>query len=105
MGACVTCQVVKDQEHRVGVEPTSPRYEGGIFAARRAVLKNGQCLSVGPVGIEPTSPGLRDRNITLSATVPSISSGGRNRTSNHRLNRPQPYRLATPDYVSQNGRT
>ena len=61
MGACVTCQVVKDQEHRVGVEPTSPRYEGGIFAARRAVLKNGQCLSVGPVGIEPTSPGLRDR--------------------------------------------
>ena len=35
-----------------------------------------QCLllSVGPVGIEPTSSGLRDRCITLSATVPSIQS-------------------------------
>jgi hypothetical protein len=32
------------------------------------------------------------------------SSGGRNRTSNLRLNRPPPYRLATPDYVSQDGR-
>jgi hypothetical protein len=29
-----------------------------------------QCLSVGLVGIEPTSSGLRDRCITLSATVP-----------------------------------
>ena len=29
------------------------------------------------------------------------SSGGRNRTSNHRLNKPTPYRLATPDHVSQ----
>ena len=27
------------------------------------------------------------------------SSGGRNRTSNHRLNRPPPYRLATPDHL------
>ena len=30
------------------------------------------CLQVGPVGIEPTSSGLRDRRITLSATVPII---------------------------------
>ena len=28
------------------------------------------CLSVGPVGIEPTSAGLRDRCIALSATIP-----------------------------------
>ena len=32
------------------------------------------CLSVGPVGIEPTSSGLRDRCITLSATVPNQSA-------------------------------
>ena len=41
-------------------------------------------------------------------TCPSVlssSSGGRSRTSNLRLNRPPPYRLATPDHVSQNGRT
>ena len=36
-------------------------------------------LLVGPVGIEPTSSGLRDRCITLSATVP-CSRRGRNRT-------------------------
>ena len=29
---------------------------------------------VGPVGIEPTSSGLRDRCITLSATVPNQSA-------------------------------
>ena len=34
-----------------------------------------QCsYSVGPVGIEPTSSGLRDRCITLSATVPNQSA-------------------------------
>ena len=33
-----------------------------------------QCLSVGPVGIEPTSSGLRDRCITVSATVPNQSA-------------------------------
>ena len=65
------CRIVKDREHRVGVEPTSPRYEGGIFATRRPVL-----VSVGPVGIEPTSSGLRDRCITLSATVPCSRRGG-----------------------------
>ena len=33
-----------------------------------------QCLSVRLVGIEPTSSGLRDRCITLSATVPNQSA-------------------------------
>ena len=67
-------QIVKDhgcqgiQEHRVGIEPTSPRYDGGIFPL------DDQCLlfvSVGPVRIELTSFGLRDRCITLSATIPN----------------------------------
>lgn len=55
------------KEHRVGIEPTSPRYDGGIFPL------DDQCLlfvSVGPVRIELTSFGLRDRCITLSATIP-----------------------------------
>jgi hypothetical protein len=30
-------QIVKDREHRAGVEPTLPRYECGVFAARRPV--------------------------------------------------------------------
>jgi hypothetical protein len=30
-------RIVKDREHRVGLEPTSPPYECGVFAARRPV--------------------------------------------------------------------
>ena len=41
------------------------------------------CVSVGPVGIEPTSSGLRDRRITVSATVP-CSRRERSRTLGHR---------------------
>lgn len=45
--------------------------------------------SVGSVGIEPTSAGLRDRCITLSATIPFVfclpSRRGRNRTFGLRL--------------------
>lgn len=45
--------------------------------------------SVGSVGIEPTSAGLRDRCITLSATIPFVfclpSRRGRNRTFDLRL--------------------
>lgn len=44
--------------------------------------------SVGSVGIEPTSAGLRDRCITMSATIPFVLSSsrrGRNRTFDLRL--------------------
>lgn len=44
--------------------------------------------SVGSVGIEPTSAGLRDRCITMSATIPFVLSSsrrGRNRTFYSRL--------------------
>lgn len=57
---------LNNPEHRAGVEPASPHYEGGIFATRPPV----PLLLVGPVGIEPTFSGLRDRRIALSATVP-----------------------------------
>lgn len=85
------------KEHRVGIEPTSPRYDGGIFPL------DDQCLlfvSVGPVRIELTSFGLRDRCITLSATIPNcvvvVSFQSAWRESNPR---PSPYKDAalTPE--------
>jgi hypothetical protein len=94
MSACRTTKLSKIQEHREGLEPSSPHYESGIFAARRPVLvpvrnlereaqferpfkpssRRPSSAEVGPVGIEPTSSGLRDRCITLSATVPNQSA-------------------------------
>ena len=71
---CWLNQIVKDQEHRVRIELTPPLYESGVIPLDH------QCLcvlvfAVGPVGIEPTSFGLRDRCITLSATIPFDSIG------------------------------
>jgi hypothetical protein len=57
-------------KHRAGIEPAFPRYEGGVLPI------DDQCLSrsakVGSVGLEPTSLGLRDRHIALSATIPFL---------------------------------
>ena len=77
MGAICVGWIVKDQEHRAGLEPTSPHYGCGILAAGRPVL----VVQVGLVGLEPTSTGLRDRRIASSATTPIVSGSGRNRTS------------------------
>ena len=79
-GRALAFRIVKEPEHRVGVEPTSRRYEGRILAAGRPVLfARGEPRfprepfpQVGPVGIEPTSPGLRNRCIAVSATVPFV---------------------------------
>ena len=38
MGANVVCRIVKQQEHREGLEPSSPHYGCGILAAGRPVL-------------------------------------------------------------------
>jgi hypothetical protein len=38
MGTIAVPELSKSGEHRVGLEPTSPPYEGGVFAARRPVL-------------------------------------------------------------------
>ncbi len=38
MGAELANELSKIKEHQEGVEPSSPRYEGGIFATRRPVL-------------------------------------------------------------------
>ena len=37
MGTIAVSALSKSREHRVGVEPTSPPYEGGVFAAGRPV--------------------------------------------------------------------
>ena len=99
------CRWARSPERPAGVEPAHPPWQGDRLAATswalalcaelskiestgwesnprprvtRAVSSplDDQCLSVGPVGIEPTSSGLRDRCITLSATVPISRRGG-----------------------------
>ena len=37
MGTITAAGLSRSREHRVGLEPTSPPYEGGVFAARRPV--------------------------------------------------------------------
>lgn len=56
-----------------GIELTQPLYESGVIPLDH------QCIfsRVGSVGIEPTSAGLRDRCITLSATIPNKAVGVR----------------------------
>ena len=94
---------VLNQERPAGVEPALPPWQGSRLPLHHGRLScfqlskiestgrdsnprsrftgavswplDDQCLlSVGPVGIEPTSSGLRDRCITLSATVPCQSA-------------------------------
>ena len=58
------------------IELTPPLYESGVIPLDHQCL----CVSVfavGPVGIKPTSFGLRDRCITLSATIPFVQSAWR----------------------------
>ena len=39
MGTITILELSRSREHRVGLEPTSPLYEGGVFAAKRPVLE------------------------------------------------------------------
>jgi hypothetical protein len=78
----LAAELSNSREHQEGLEPSSPHYGCGILAAGRPVL----FILVGPVGIEPTSSGLRDRCIALSATVPLQSA---RKESNPR---PDPYK-------------
>ena len=70
MGAFCDHQIVKEPEHRVGLEPTSPHYGCGILAARRPVL----VLSVGLEGLEPSPARLRAGDAAANTLVPSIES-------------------------------
>ena len=53
------CQ--RDRGHRVGLEPTSPHYGCGVFAARRPVqgVRHGRNRRVGPEGLEPSPARVR----------------------------------------------
>ena len=68
MGALSPGRIVKDQlaEHRVGVEPTLPRYEGGVLAAKRPV----RFSSVGPDGLEPSPARLRAECAAANTLIP-----------------------------------
>ena len=67
-----------DLERSAGVEPAPPAWQASALPLRHERFSDYQVVkdpkSVGLVGIEPTSSGLRDRCITLSATVPSQSA-------------------------------
>ncbi len=54
-GRLVGSRIVKDREHREGLEPSSPHYGCGVLATGRPV----QCFSMGPKGLEPSPDGLR----------------------------------------------
>ena len=70
MGAWLEAELSKTQEHREGLEPSSPLYESGVFAARSPVL----VFQVGPEGLEPSPARLRAGDAAANTSVPSIES-------------------------------
>ena len=72
MGACLVTELPRIEEHRVGIEPTSPRYDGGILPLDHQCL-----LSVGPEGVEPSPVWLRasDAAITPQSQVVVLEVG------------------------------
>ena len=70
MGAWLEAELSKIQEHREGLEPSSPHYGCGVFAARSPVL----VLQVGPEGLEPSPARLRAGDAAANTSVPSIES-------------------------------
>ena len=69
-GRALVCRIVNEQEHREGLEPSSPHYECGILATGRPVQ------SVGPEGLEPSPGGLRVRCAAASTLIPINRHGG-----------------------------
>ena len=70
MSACRTTKLSKIQEHREGLEPSSPHYECGVFAAGSPVL----VFQVGLEGLEPSPNRLRAGHAATNTSVPSIES-------------------------------
>lgn len=83
---CWLNQIVKDQRAPSENRTHAAALRKRCHSTRPSVLNY---FGVGSVGIEPTSAGLRDRCITLSATIPFVfvcpSRRGRNRTFDRRL--------------------
>jgi hypothetical protein len=80
MGAWLEAELSKTQEHREGLEPSSPHYESGVFAARSPVL----VLQVGPEGLEPSPARLRAGDAAANTSVPSIESARWESNPGHR---------------------
>lgn len=77
MGAWMEAELSKTQEHREGLEPSSPHYESGVFAAGSPVL----VLQVEPEGLEPSPARLRAGDAAANTSVPCESNRrGGNRT-------------------------
>ena len=90
MGAWLEAELSKIQEHREGLEPSSPHYGCGVLATGRPVpvlvwkperetqserpfkpsSRRPSSAEVGPVGIEPTPYGLRVRRAACYTTPP-----------------------------------
>ncbi len=66
----ITGRIVKDREHRVGFEPTSPNYGCGILAAGLPV----PVVQVGSEGLEPSPTWLRARHAAASTLIPCFLS-------------------------------
>ena len=86
------CQ--RNRGHRVGLEPTSPHYGCGVFAARRPVQKSqltsgsDRCISNGTRGARTLTPRLRAGRSATRALVPESfarSSESARKESNLRL--------------------
>ena len=72
----------KSQEHREGLEPSSPQYESGVFAARSPVL----VVQVGPEGLEPSHGEVKSRTmLPLTPQSRRLSRRGGSRTHDLRL--------------------
>ena len=67
MGTIAVPELSKSREHQVGLEPTSPPYEGGVFAARRT----GHSAS-GPGGARIPVSWASTRRYTVSAISPKL---------------------------------
>ncbi len=87
-------------ECHAGIEPAYPAWKAGAFADRPMAhvsykRKERESNSQGSVSARPLS-----RRLPSPIGLPFqsfLSSGGRNRTCTHPLNRRLPYRLATPE--------
>ncbi len=78
------CQ--RDGGHRVGLEPTSPHYGCGVFAARRPVQAERTSRPMGPEGLEPSPTRLRAGRSATRALVPrSLRLESARKESNLRL--------------------
>ena len=97
MGASNRWSNCQRTEHRVGLEPTSPHYDGAAPRAESCRWTTSAFHSVGSEGLEPSPTWLRARHAAASTLIPCSSFASRclsarksARTESNR--RPGPYK-------------